>query len=74
MKVPMSVRKAGALVYDDGHEIVEAESFGAACAEAWSRMQARRLGATDSIGALMEALGENELEELDGAEFTLRKL
>jgi hypothetical protein len=70
MKVRLSIRKAGGRLYAGDHEIVDARSFG----EARTQLQAQRLGKTPNVGALMEALGESELEELDGAEFSLRKL
>jgi hypothetical protein len=74
MKVRLSIHKAGGRLYEGDHEIVDARSFGEAFAEAWTQLQAQRLGKTPNVGALMEALGESELEELDGAEFSLRKL
>lgn len=74
MKVRLRIKKAGACLHEGNYEIVDAQSFGAAFADAWNAAQARRLGKTTSIGDLMDALEENELEELDGAEFTLHKL
>jgi hypothetical protein len=74
MKVRLYIHRAGARLYEGDHDIVDAKSFGEAFAGAWTRMQAQRLGKTTSVGDLMEAMGESELEELDGAEFTLWKV
>jgi len=74
MKVGLSIGKAGAVVYEGERDIVDAKSFGDAFASAWIEMRARRLGRTTSIGDFMDAMSENELDELDGAVFTLRKL
>lgn len=74
MKVRLTVRKANVDLHQGEYDIVDAASFGAAFAGAFDAMQARRLGRTTSVGALMSALSESELEELDGAEFRLQKL
>jgi hypothetical protein len=74
MKVRLRIEKAGACLHEGNYDIVDSRSFGAACADAWDAVQARRLGKTTSIGDLMDALGDNELETLDGAELSLRKL
>ena len=74
MKVRLSIRKGDTRLYQGDYDIVDAKSFGAAFAAAWDDMQARRLGKTTSVGALMDAISDTELEELDGAEFTLRKV
>lgn len=73
MKVELSISRAGTVVYKGERDIVDAKSFGDAFASAWIEMRARRLGRTTSIGDFMDAMSENELDELDGAVFTLRK-
>lgn len=74
MKVELSISQAGAVAYKGERDIVDAKSFGDAFASAWIEMRTRRLGRTTSIGDFMDAMSENELDELDGAVFTLRKL
>jgi len=74
MKVELSISKAGTVVYRGERDIIDAKSFGEAFASAWSEMRTRRLGRTTSIGDFMDAMSESELDELDGAVFTLRKL
>ena len=41
---------------------------------AWAQMQDRRLQGTTSIGALMEILNEDMVEELNGARIGLEKV
>jgi hypothetical protein len=55
-------------------EITDAAGFGDAFADAWAQLQDRRLQKTTSIGALMEVLNEDMLEELDGAQIGLEKV
>jgi len=74
MKMKLTIRKAGATLYEADREIVDTGSFGEAFASVWAEMRQKRLDRTTSIGDLMDAMGENELNELDGAEFVLRKL
>ena len=40
----------------------------------WAQLQDRRLQKTTSIGALMEVLNDDVLEELNGAQIGLEKL
>ena len=74
MKTKMIISKKGNALYEGVHEIIDAESFGRACAGAWARIQDRRLQKSTSIGALMEVLNEEMLEALDGAEIRFEKI
>jgi hypothetical protein len=74
MKVKLRIDKRGACLHEGNYDIKDAKSFGAACADAWDAMQARRLDKTTSIGDLMDALGDSELDALDGAELSLHRL
>ena len=74
MKVRLAIRKAGGTLYEATREIVDAGTFGEAFASVWAEMRQKRLDRTTSIGDLMDAMSENELNELDGAEFLVRKL
>ena len=74
MKIKLVVRKKGMTPYEGVHEIDDAESLGRAFADVWTQLQDRRLQKTTSIGALMEVLNEDVLEELDGAQLGLHKL
>ena len=75
MKIKLVIKnKKGIALYQGVHEITDAESFGRAFADVWAQLQDRRLQKTTSIGALMEALNEDVIEELDGAEMGLKKV
>jgi hypothetical protein len=74
MKARLVIKKKGVAFYEGVHEIADAESFGRAFADVWAQLQDRRLQKTTSIGALMEVLNEDVLEELDGAQIALEKV
>jgi hypothetical protein len=75
MRLKLSIAdKKGAILYEGVHEIIDPPGFGRAFAEAWAQMQDRRLQGTTSIGALMETLNEDMVEELNGARIGLEKL
>ena len=74
MEVKLSIRKKGATLYEGLHEITDAERFGRAFADVWAQRQNRRLQKTTSIGALMEILNEDLVEELNGAQIGFEKL
>jgi hypothetical protein len=74
MKIKLSLRKKRATLYEGLHDITDAESFGRAFADVWAKTQERRLQKTTSIGALMEILNEDVLEELNGAHLGFEKL
>ncbi|HEX5997969.1 MAG TPA: hypothetical protein VFZ16_01025 [Hyphomicrobiaceae bacterium] len=73
MKRKLRISKEGAVLYEGVHEVFDAETFGRAFAEMWRQMQDRRLQRTTSIGALMEVLNEELVDELNGAQIGLEK-
>ena len=74
MKVKLSIRKKGATLYEGVHDITGAEDFGRAFTDVWTQLQDRRLQKTTSIGALMEVLNEDLIEELNGAQIDFEQL
>jgi hypothetical protein len=74
MKVKLSIRKKGATLCEGVHGVTGADDFGRAFADAWAQLQDRRLQKTTSIGALMEILNEDVVEELNGAQIGFEKL
>jgi hypothetical protein len=74
MKVKLSIRKKGVTLYEGVHDITGAEDFGRAFADVWAQLQDRRLQKTTSIGALMEILNEDVVEELNGAQIGFEKV
>jgi hypothetical protein len=74
MKIKLTIRKNGAALHEGIYEITDAESFGRAFADVWAQMQDRRLQKTTSIGALMEVLNDDVIEEFNGAQIGLEKI
>lgn len=74
MKMKLTISRKGVALYEGVHEITDAESFGRAFADVWAQAQDRRLQKASSIGALMEVLNDDMLEELNGAQIGLEKV
>jgi hypothetical protein len=74
MKVRLKIEKGGVVLHEQGYDVSDAESFGKACARAWTQLREERLDRATSIGALMEHLNDQLLDELDGASFSLKKM
>ena len=74
MKIKLTIGRNGAALYEGIHEITDAESFGRAFTDVWAQLQDRRLQKTTSIGALMEVLNDDMVEELNGAQIGLEKV
>ena len=75
MKIKLVIRnKEEVALYEGIHEITDSESFGRAFADVWAQLQDRRLQRTTSIGALMEVLNDDMLDELNGAQIGLEKV
>lgn len=73
MKVKLVIRKKRSILYEGIHEITDAESFGAAFAAVWARIEDRRLQKSTSIGELMEMMSESLLGDLNEAEILIEK-
>ncbi len=74
MKVELRIRRGGSPLYQGNYEVTDSDSFGKACADAWVQLQSRRLDKATSVGALIDVLNQNVLEELQGAEITVTRL
>jgi hypothetical protein len=74
MKIRLQIRKQKTLLYEGVYDVADAESFGAACRDAWRKLREKRMREATSVGALMEMLNQNVLEDLSGAEIGLRKV
>jgi hypothetical protein len=73
MKIRLRINKAGTLLYEGAYTVSDAESFGRACADAWTHLREQRLAKATSVGALYENLNEQLLDDLQGAEISLSK-
>ena len=73
MKVKFRITKDGTSLYAGDHDVVDADSFGKACADVWRKLRQQQVAKETSIGALMEYLDGGVLEQLCGARITLDK-
>lgn len=71
MKVTLQIVKHGNALYGGIYEVSDAESFGRACAHAWTQLREEKIAKASSIGALFESLDERLLDELQGAQISL---
>jgi len=74
MKVKLELIKRGHSLAGGVYEIDDNASFGAACADVWVKVRERCAARATSIGALMDAMHESVLDELNGAEIRLKKI
>jgi hypothetical protein len=73
MKVTLQIRKNGISLYEGVYDIVDPDSFGQACADAWIQLKRRQFGTAPNVGALMDVLDQSVLEELQGADIRVTK-
>ena len=73
MNVQLRITKGGTSIYAGAYDIVDAESFGKACADAWWKLRQQQAEKETSVGALMEHLDNGVLEQLNGARISLDK-
>jgi len=74
MKIRMRISKDGASLYERVYDVFDAESFGKACADAWCALEEQQMEKEDSIGAVMEHLKRDMLDQMMGANITLEQL
>ncbi len=74
MKVKLELIMRGRSLTEGIYEIDDNASFGAACADVWVKVRERCAARATSIGALMDAMHESVLDELNGAEIRLKRV
>jgi hypothetical protein len=70
----ISITKDGISLYTGVYDIADADSFGRACADAWSKLTQEQVRRESSIGALMEHLSGGVLDQLVGAHIMVEKV
>jgi hypothetical protein len=65
------MKQAGTALYTGIHDVADAETFGKACADAYSKILEEQFCRESNVGALMEDI-ENEASLLDGALISLQ--
>jgi hypothetical protein len=73
MNIRLEVHKSDRKIFEGAFAVSDAQSFGHACADVWRQLEAEKFKQATSIGALMDTLGENVLEVLDGAVITVSR-
>jgi hypothetical protein len=73
MNVKLRIEKKGTSVFEGTYDVTDSDSFGQACADAWTQIRTNRLGKATSVGALMEMLNQNVLDEIVGAKISVSK-
>jgi hypothetical protein len=73
MRVKLQVKKDKKSWYEGVYDIVDAASFGDACADAWSKLREQKFQRATSIGALYDTLDEHLIDEREGAEISFAK-
>jgi hypothetical protein len=73
MKLTLRITKGGTSLYVGDYDVVDAATFGQACADAWSKLMERQFRRESSIGALMEHV-EDEISSLDGALISVERV
>ena len=73
MKVTLTLTKKGETLCREVCEVVDSESFGAACADIWKDLEQRALERTTSVGEVMDRLNEAVFDELDGAQLAFAR-
>jgi hypothetical protein len=73
MKIRLRIQRGGSSLFEGTYEVTDSDSFGRACADAWEQIRTRRLEQATSVGALIDMLNQNVLDELQGAEITLSR-
>ena len=73
MKVKLQIVKQDTVLFAGTYDIVDAESFGRACADVWTQLRQQQFDKETSIGALMEHLENNVLDRLSGARLTVER-
>ncbi len=74
MKVKLELTKAGKRLHQAIYDVDDTDSFGAAWKDVWVKARERSMAKPSSIGALMDAMQETVIDELNGAELKLTKL
>lgn len=73
MKIKLRITKEDALLHAGTYDVADADGFGRACADAWLKLRQAQLEQETSIGALMEHLDGNVLDQLNGAHLSLER-
>jgi len=73
MMARLTLSKDGVPLYTGVCDLSDAEHFGRACAAAWEKIKADQMAKETSIGAVMEHLHDDVLDQLNGIQINLER-
>lgn len=73
MHIRLQIVKEERRLHSGIYDVIDAESFGKACADVWCRLRENQLTGESSIGALMDHLNCGVLDLLNGAQITVER-
>jgi len=73
MKIALRITRAGTALYAGIHDVTDAETFGQACADAYSKLMQEQFRKERNVGALMEDVAA-EASVLDGALISVERV
>jgi hypothetical protein len=73
MKIKLRVSKHGSPLHAETYDVADADSFGKACADAWSKSIQEQLRKDTSIGAVMEHIESEMLDRLIGLQIAVER-
>jgi hypothetical protein len=73
MMVKLQITKKGRLLFVGTYNISDADDCGKAFADMWGKLRQKQFNQESSIGALMDHLHDDVLDQLDGAQIRLER-
>jgi hypothetical protein len=73
MKLTLTLTKKGETLCREVREVVDSESFAAACTDIWKDLEQHALEQATSVGEYMDRLNEAVFDELDGAQLAFAR-
>ena len=70
LKIRLTLSKNGASLHSAASDVSDAESFGNAFADAWEGVKQSQMARETSIGAVMEHLHDDVIDQLNGAQIS----
>ena len=68
MKLTFTATRGKIPLYKGTYDVSDAQTFGDACADMWTKLAQQSLASATNIGAAYEALGDNVIPDLRSVE------
>lgn len=73
MMARLTLSKNGARLYSGIVDVSDAAHFGRACAAAWEKIKEDQMAKETSIGAVLEHLHDDVIDQLNGVQINLER-